>query len=82
MKKEKKGWIGALLNFFLPGIGFTYIGTPLMIFGGILFFICDITISSLLDWGDIKTWLIAFFTNFSYAILGYGAVEIYNRTAE
>ena len=75
----KKGWIASILNFFLPGTGFIYIGTPLMIFGGILLFICEIIISFLVDWSDIKVWLIGFFGSFSYAILGYAAAEIYNQ---
>jgi hypothetical protein len=76
---KKNPVIASILNFFLPGIGFTYIGTPLLIFGGILLFICDLIISFLDDWTDVKVWLLGFFGNFSYAILGYGIAEIYNK---
>jgi hypothetical protein len=37
--KKKNPAITAVLNFFLPGIGFTYLGSPFFIVAGIAFFV-------------------------------------------
>lgn len=36
--KKKNPAITAVLNFFLPGLGFTYLGSPFFIVTGIAFF--------------------------------------------
>jgi hypothetical protein len=36
--KKKNPAITAVLNFFLPGLGFTYLGSPFFIVAGIAFF--------------------------------------------
>ncbi len=38
--KKKNPAISAVLNFFLPGLGFTYLGSPIFIVTGIAFFVC------------------------------------------
>ena len=38
--KKKNPAISAVLNFFLPGLGFTYLGSPIFIGTGIAFFVC------------------------------------------
>ncbi len=37
--KKKNPAITAVLNFFLPGLGFTYLGSPFFIVVGIAFFV-------------------------------------------
>lgn len=37
--KKKKPWAAAILNFFLPGVGFAYLGTPSLVVSGIALFI-------------------------------------------
>jgi hypothetical protein len=37
--KKKNPAITAVLNFFLPGLGFTYLGSPFFIVAGIAFFV-------------------------------------------
>ena len=37
--KKKNPAITAVLNFFLPGLGFTYLGSPFFIVTGIAFFV-------------------------------------------
>ena len=37
--KKKNPAITAVLNFFLPGLGFTYLGSPFFIAVGIAFFV-------------------------------------------
>ena len=37
--KKKNPWVAAILNFFLPGIGFAYLGTPSLVVSGIVLFI-------------------------------------------
>ena len=36
--KKKNPAITAVLNFFLPGLGFTYLGSPFFIVAGVAFF--------------------------------------------
>jgi len=38
--KKKNPAITAVLNFFLPGIGYTYLGSPFFIVTGVAFFAC------------------------------------------
>lgn len=38
--KKKNPAIAAVLNFFLPGWGFVYLGSPIMIVTGIALFVC------------------------------------------
>ncbi len=38
--KKKNPAITAVLNFFLPGLGYTYLGSPFFIVTGIAFFTC------------------------------------------
>jgi hypothetical protein len=37
--KKKNPAITAVLNFFLPGLGFTYLGSPFFIVAGVAFFV-------------------------------------------
>ena len=37
--KKKNPWVAAILNFFLPGIGFAYLGTPSLVASGIALFV-------------------------------------------
>ena len=37
--KKKNPWVAAILNFFLPGIGFAYLGGPALIVSGIVLFV-------------------------------------------
>jgi len=38
--KKKNPAIAAVLNFFLPGLGFVYLGSPIFIVTGIALFVC------------------------------------------
>ena len=40
--KKKNPAIAAVLNFFLPGLGFTYLGSPFFIVTGVAFFVCTV----------------------------------------
>lgn len=37
--KKKNPAITAVINFFLPGLGFTYLGSPFFIVAGVAFFV-------------------------------------------
>ena len=37
--KKKNPAITAVLNFFLPGLGYTYLGSPFFIVAGVAFFV-------------------------------------------
>ncbi len=45
--KKKNPAVTAVLNFFLPGIGFTYLGSPIFIATGIAFFACTVLSAAL-----------------------------------
>jgi len=45
--KKKNPWLAAILNLFLPGIGFAYLGGPVLIVSGIILFISDTAIDSI-----------------------------------
>ena len=78
-RRRKKPWVSAVLNFFLPGIGFIYIGKPLFIFGGILFFLADLIYSFTSDWMSGTAFITALFGGVAMAILGYASVELLNE---
>lgn len=42
--RKKNPWVAAILNFFLHGIGFAYLGSAPLILGGIVLFISDLCI--------------------------------------
>ena len=44
--KEKNPWIAAILNFLLPGMGFVYLGTPILILAGVTYFLFDFVATS------------------------------------
>jgi len=33
--KRRNPWIAAILNFFVPGTGFAYLGSPSLLLGGV-----------------------------------------------
>lgn len=42
--KKKNPWVAAILNLFLPGAGFAYMGGPALFVAGCAFFIADVAI--------------------------------------
>ena len=42
--KRKNPWVAAILNFFLPGVGFAYLGSVPLIVAGYALFISDLAI--------------------------------------
>jgi hypothetical protein len=87
--KEKNPWIAAILNFFLPGIGFAYLGTPILILGGAFFFIFDFVATSII-WmiffkygvrfsGQFLVYVFAVLSALSLAVIAYAVTEIHNR---
>ena len=54
--KKKNPAITAVLNFFLPGLGFTYLGSPFFIVTGIAFFCCTL-VSAIAEAGAGPGWV-------------------------
>ncbi|MEM2619259.1 MAG: zinc ribbon domain-containing protein [Candidatus Hadarchaeales archaeon] len=70
--KAKSPAIAAVLNFFFPGIGFAYIGTPLLITLGIIIFLLDvlITIPTLGFWFTPEGMVMNIVLGLLFAVLG------------
>ncbi len=78
--RRKSPWKAALLNFFLPGIGFVYLGGTLYIIGGVILFALEI-ISTIAFPGEIfnPTFIAAgILLSFLWAALGYISAERIN----
>lgn len=78
--KKKKPLIAFVLNLFLPGIGFAYIGTPFLIVGGIAFFAIAMISSFSVGQEAFKTSTLIFslLSGLSLGIIGYGVCTLLN----
>jgi dolichyl-phosphate-mannose--protein O-mannosyl transferase len=50
--KKKNPWVVVILNFFLPGIGFIYLGTVPFIIGGAVLFVF-VTSATIAFWNEL-----------------------------
>ncbi len=79
---RKSPIVAAMLNFFLPGIGFAYLGRPGLIIGGVLFFIAA-TLDSLRRLADIfdpASLALGLAAYGAMALLGSEVAEVFNGT--
>jgi len=86
-------WIAAILNFFLPGVGFVYCGTKLLAIVGGLLFIASLnlqfsvftvanvigTTMTMFERLTVQRFVSAFGIAFLLAILGYVAADYVNK---
>lgn len=89
---KKSAWGAALLNLFLPGAGFMYIGTDAMIGGGMLLLMASIGEAAVSLSGTDKAGSAAFLGSavmwvglvsaVAMAILGAAAAELNNRMVD
>jgi hypothetical protein len=84
--KKKNPAIAAVLNFFLPGWGFVYLGSPIMIVTGVALFVCVVlsiiadlnstgsneTLSTVSGIGILLTW----------AAISWEVTNIFNSAAQ
>jgi hypothetical protein len=84
--KKKNPAIAAVLNFFLPGWGFVYLGSPIMIVTGIALFVCLLLngISDLNATGSNETLAIAsgIGTLLALAAISWEVTNLFNSAVQ
>ena len=85
--KEKNPWVAAILNFFLPGIGFAYLGSSILIIAGIAYLITSFVTEIMLHkqimalLAERPSFLVfAVLAEFSWAVITFALTKIYNRS--
>lgn len=82
--EKKDPWLTAILNFLFGGLGFVYLGTPVLVGVGFLLFIIEIleVIVALSVRRSVDLWpflLIGLVNAIALATLGYVATDYVNR---
>lgn len=81
MQKTKSQTVAFFLNFFLPGLGFAYLGRPALIFGGVVFFVAS-TIDAthhLEEAFDPIRLILSLVAALAIAVIGSDAAEMFNH---
>jgi len=87
--KKKNPAITAVLNFFLPGLGFTYLGSPFFIVVGIAFFVLiaaaivigaasPTTATSSADSADIADAVVSILIDLIWAAISWEVTNLFN----
>ncbi|MGB9693331.1 MAG: hypothetical protein ACPLYF_00640 [Fervidobacterium sp.] len=80
--KKKNPWVVVILNFFLPGIGFIYLGTVPFVIGGALLFVFT-TSATIAFWNELfypstLTLIDSLYDVFLLATFGYVSAKYIN----
>ena len=79
--RRKNPWVAAVLNFFLPGVGFMYLEEGVFILTGILIFLEMLvsTISDISSWLEPSTIVLSLIYAIGLAVAGYLGAEYINK---
>ena len=86
--KKKNPWVAAILNLFLPGIGFAYLGSTALILGGIVLFISDFVVGIIYYKHTVgmaaspSYWVFSILSVLSLAVITFALTKIYNRSIQ
>ena len=86
--KKKNPWVAAILNFFLPGIGFAYLGAPSLIVSGIVLFVSGAAIEIIYVRHTVgmasrpSYWVWSALAALSLAVITFVLTNIRNRIIE
>ena len=85
--KKKNPWVAAILNFFLPGIGFAYLGSPVLVVWGISYLVFSLVTEIMIHKQFMAVavakpifLLFAALADFSWAAITFALTKIYNKT--
>ena len=86
--KKKNPWVAAILNFILPGIGFAYLGSALLVVFGIALFISNIVIQIIYYQHTVGMaerpvfWAFSGVAELSLAVITFALTQIRNKIVE
>lgn len=86
--KKKNPWVAAILNLFLPGVGFAYLGSVPLVIAGYVLFISDLAIGVIYykyTVGMASTpsyWVWSVLAALSLAVITFVLTNIRNRSIE
>ena len=79
--REKSPWLAGLLNLFLPGAGFVYLGQPLVVVGGVIVLVIGgaMTIVALQADASGTDLFLSFFLDMGLALVAGGLAVKHNK---
>ena len=86
--KKKNPWVAAILNFILPGIGFAYLGSAVLVVFGIALFISSIIIQIIYYQHTVGMaerpvfWIFSGVAELSLAVITFVLTQIRNKSIE
>jgi hypothetical protein len=86
--KKKNPWVAAILNFILPGIGFAYLGSAVLVVFGIALFISNIVIQIIYYQHTIGMadrpafWVFSGVAELSLAVITFVLTQIRNKSIQ
>lgn len=86
--KKKNPWVAAILNLFLPRIGFAYLGLTVLVVGGIVLFISDFVVGIIYYKHTLgiatspSCWVFSILGVLSLAVITSALKKIYNRSIQ
>jgi hypothetical protein len=86
--KKKNPWVAAILNLLLPGIGFAYLGTPILVISGIMLFVSGAAIEMIYVRHTVgmasrpSYWVWSVVAAVSLAIITFVLTNIRNKSIE
>jgi hypothetical protein len=86
--KKKNPWVAAILNLFLPGVGFAYLGSAPLIIAGYVLFISDLAIGVIYYKHTVgmasrpSYWVWSILSAISLAVITFVLTRIRNQSIE
>jgi len=88
LMKKKNPWVAAILNFFLPGVGFAYLGSAPLVIAGYVLFISDLAIGVIYYKHTVgmasrpSYWVWSVLAALSLAVITFVLTKFRNRSSE